>query len=184
MSLRIAYLLIGVVFLLAGFAFALPRRTIERPMLSITSTAFAENASIPRTYTCDGRRVNPPLSISGVPAAAKSLALIMDDPDIPESVKERLGADAFDHWVVFDIPPDTKEIPENSVPGIEGAASNGTAAYASPCPPDREHRYFFRLYALDGMLPLGKGASRADVEKAMEGHVLGTAQLIGRYDRQ
>ena len=142
-------------------------------MLTLSSAVFKENGIIPGKYTCDSENVNPPLSISGVPAGAKSLALIMDDPDIPQAVKERFGISVFDHWVVFDIPPETTEISENKKP------SN----YTGPCPPDREHRYFFRLYALDTMLALPEGAPRAEVEEAMQGHIVESAELVGRYNR-
>ncbi len=153
--------------------------------LTLTSPAFAEGASIPSRFTCDGdRSVSPPLSIGGVPEGTKSLALIMDDPDVPKA----LHADGvFDHWVLFNIPAETREIPEGGTVGVPGANGAGKNAYTGPCPPPQyepsEHRYIFNLYALDETLPLQAGAGRADVEKAMQGHILGQAQLVARYKR-
>ena len=153
-------------------------------MLSIISPAFEPNGSIPPLYTCDSENKNPPLIISGVPEGAKSLTLIMDDPDIPQSVKDALGILIFDHWLVFNIPPSVTEIQEGAVPpGVEGNNTRGAASYRGPCPPDREHRYFFRLYALDAILDLPLGASRVALEEAMKGHILESAELMGRYNR-
>jgi len=151
----------------------------------ITSSAFAEGASIPSKFTCDGDQVSPPLSISGVPEGAKSLVLIMDDPDVPKQLKPD---GVFDHWVLFNIPPSTTEIPEGGSVGTPGGNGAGKNAYTGPCPPPQyepsEHRYFFKLYALDTELPLKAGASKADVLKSLEGHVLAQAQLVGKYKRQ
>ncbi|MDO8562112.1 MAG: YbhB/YbcL family Raf kinase inhibitor-like protein [bacterium] len=153
--------------------------------LSITSTAFEENGGIPSKYTCDvSGAVSPPLAFSGVPEGAKSLALIMDDPDVPKALKPD---GVFDHWVLFNISPDTKGIDEGGFAGTAGANGAGKNAYAGPCPPPqyepKEHRYVFALYALDAMLPLKEGASKQEVLKAMEGHVIEKVQLIGRYSR-
>jgi Raf kinase inhibitor-like YbhB/YbcL family protein len=184
--LRTAYLLLGIVFIIAGIVFVLPHRYSDThtPMLTLTSSAFQENASIPAQFTCDGANRSPELSISGVPAAAKSLVLIMDDPDIPEAVKTARGIDVFDHWVVFNMPPDTASLAEGQTPpGLEGANGAGKLGYTGPCPPDREHRYFFKLYALDTMLSLSEGATKAEVEAAMEGHRIESTELIGLYNR-
>jgi Raf kinase inhibitor-like YbhB/YbcL family protein len=182
-----AYALIGIMlvaFIAAAYLSSRLSVTHPRTMLSITAPAFSQNGGIPPTYTCDGDNTNPELRLSGVPDGAKSLALIVDDPDIPQTVKDRMGIEVFDHWVVFNIPPETKELSEGMRPaGTEGNNGAGKAAYTGPCPPDREHRYLFTLYALDTTLDLPEGASRADVEKAMEGHVLETAVLTGRYER-
>ena len=156
-------------------------------MLTLSSPAFPDDGTIPEKYTCDSNEesgaVSPPLAVSGVPPAAESLVLIMDDPDIPKAVKESMGIDVFDHWVVFDIPPETKELGENRIPpGVEGANTR-SPGYAAPCPPDREHRYFFKLYALDTTLGLPAGAPRAEVEEAMKGHVVEFTELVGRYSR-
>lgn len=154
--------------------------------LTLTSTQFENNASIPARFTCDGdRAVSPALSIEGVPLGTKSLVLIMDDPDVPKV----LHADGvFDHWVLFNIPADTREIPEGGSVGVAGANGAGANAYTGPCPPPQyepsEHRYIFKLYALDAELPLQAGATKADVEKAMSGHILTETQLVGRYKRK
>lgn len=146
--------------------------------MEITSPVFENNANIPAKYSCDGENINPPLEISAVPSEAKSLALIMDDPDAPI-------AGGFVHWVAFNIDPATKTIGENSHPasGIEGTNSAGKIGYASPCPPSGTHRYFFKLYALDNMLTLDSSAKREDTEKAMQGHILDQAELIGLYQK-
>ena len=151
--------------------------------LTLTSTAFESGDQIPIKYTCDGDNVNPPLSISNVPAEAKSLVLIVTDPDIPASVKESRGIEVFDHWVVFNIPTTTTSLTENEEPGTTGDNTAGNSSYTGPCPPDREHRYFFRLYALDEELDLPAGATRLEVEEAMDGHIISQAELMGRYER-
>lgn len=153
--------------------------------MKLTSPAFEENESIPAHYTCDGERfISPPLYIEGVPEGAKSLVLIMDDPDVPAAaMPEKL----FTHWVLFDIPPDTEGIPEGMHVGHQGMNTRGDAAYTGPCPPSEfdppEHRYFFKLFALDTMLNLPAGSSREHIEEAMEGHVLERVELVGRYSR-
>jgi Raf kinase inhibitor-like YbhB/YbcL family protein len=157
--------------------------------LSLTSSAFEQGASIPARYTCDDRReVNPPLRIEGAPAGTKSLALIVDDPDIPAQVKQSHGIQVFDHWVLFNIPASTTDIPEGAAPGTQGVNGAGQNAYTGPCPPPqyepREHRYFFYLYALDTELELPAGATKAQVQAAIQGHVLAEAQLMGRYQRR
>ncbi len=149
--------------------------------MKITSPAFTEGGKIPSKFTCEGEGVNPEIQFSNVPPSAKALVLIMDDPDVPEFVrKERM----YDHWVVFNIPPTTTKIPENSkAPGVAGKNTSGTLAYIGPCPPDREHRYFFKLYALDQEISPHQGATKKEVEAAMEGHVIARAQLMGRYEK-
>lgn len=155
--------------------------------MKLTSSAFVHNQKIPSKYTCDGENINPPLIISNVPAAVQSLVLIMDDPDIPAEVKASRGISVFDHWVVFNIDPAITKISENDLPGTAGANSRGENKYTGPCPPSqyepKEHRYFFKLYALDQKLDLPEGSTKADVEKAMERHILAQAELIGRYER-
>lgn len=152
--------------------------------MKLTSPAFAHNDKIPCEYTCDGANVNPELHISDIPADAKSLALIFDDPDIPDFVREKFKVQAWDHWVIFNMPTSMTIIKENSQPsGTPGKNTSAGLNYQGPCPPDREHRYFFKLYALDTTLPLKSGATKADVEKAMQGHILEKAELAGRYER-
>ncbi|TSC61043.1 MAG: PEBP family protein [Parcubacteria group bacterium Gr01-1014_48] len=153
--------------------------------LQIASTAFEANGLISEKYTCDGENVRPEFTFTGIPNGTVSLAFIMDDPDIPENVKKSRSIDVFVHWVVFDIPPGNAGISApRSLPGIEGANSAGENGYIGPCPPDREHRYFFKLYALDAILGLSPGASKIDVERAMEGHVIAQTELVGRYNRK
>lgn len=153
--------------------------------LTLKSPAFEQNAAIPAKYTCDGEQVNPPLSISGVPTEARSLVLIMDDLDVPKVLKPD---GVFDHWILFNIPPETKEIASGTTVGETGANGAGKNQYTGPCPPKQyepsTHRYFFKLYALDIELPLEVGATKTQVEKAMQGHILAQAEYVGRYKRQ
>jgi Raf kinase inhibitor-like YbhB/YbcL family protein len=146
--------------------------------LKISSTAFALNGSIPSKYTCDGLDVNPPLRFENVPTEAKSLVLIVDDPDAP--------AGTWVHWVVWNIDPATKEIRENSVPpgASQGMTDFRKQKYGGPCPPSGVHRYFFKLYALSATLTLGPNADKAAVEKAMQGRILAQTELIGLYTRR
>ncbi|MBI2426304.1 MAG: YbhB/YbcL family Raf kinase inhibitor-like protein [Candidatus Kerfeldbacteria bacterium] len=145
--------------------------------MKLISSAFEHNQTIPSTYTCDGRDVNPPLAIADVPANTKSLALIVDDPDAP--------AGTWVHWVVWNIDPHITEITENSVPSgaTEGTTSFGKTGYGGPCPPSGTHRYFFKLAALDRALELSFNATAADLEHAMDGHVLASAERMGVYAR-
>lgn len=150
--------------------------------MTIQSSAFENGASIPARYTCDGANTNPPLTFSDIPKDAKSLVLIMDDPDVPKNIRPD---GMWDHWVVFNMPPDTREIGEGErAPGVHGKNTGGKNEYGGPCPPDREHRYFFKLYALDILLDFSEGASKKDGEQTMEGHVIGKAELMGTYNRQ
>ena len=147
--------------------------------MKLISNAFKEGEMIPSRYTCDGDDINPELIISNVPRNAKGLVLIMDDPD---AVKP--AGKIWDHWIVFNIPTNTSKISEGKEPeGIHGRGTSGNLRYFGPCPPDAEHRYYFKLYALDTTLNLQEGASKKEIEKAMEGHVIEQAQLIGRYNR-
>ena len=144
--------------------------------MKLTSSAFTHNGAISSEYTCDGADSSPQLVISDVPANAKSLALIMDDPDAPVGT--------WDHWVVFNIPPSTKEISKGTEPnGVAGRNSWGRTGYGGPCPPSGTHRYFCKLYALDIMLNLPQGATKKDLEKAMQGHIIAKAELMGTYKR-
>lgn len=154
--------------------------------LSLTSSAFENGESIPMHFTCDGdRKKNPPLAISGVPDGAESLALLVDDPDVPKEIR---ADGVFDHWVLFNIPTNITHIEEGGSVGYEGVNGRGELAYTGPCPPKEyepsEHRYFFRLYALDTMLDLEEGVTKADVIAAMEGHVIEKAELMGKYKKQ
>lgn len=149
--------------------------------MKLTSPAFEHEGKIPVKYTCDGGNMNPPLTIADVPSGAKSLVLIMDDPDVPKHLRKD---GMWDHWVVFNIPPGIREIKEGEEPqGTHGIGTGCNLNYMGPCPPDREHRYFFKLYALDTELSLPEKATKQQVEKAMEGHILAETQLMGRYKR-
>jgi Raf kinase inhibitor-like YbhB/YbcL family protein len=150
--------------------------------MRIESAAFSEGGLIPQRHTCDGKDVSPPLSWTGTPEGAKSLALICDDPDAPGKT--------WVHWVVFNIPPAARQLPEAIAPGgpISGVGTQGKndfrkLGYGGPCPPGGTHRYQFKLYALDAELALPAGATKAELEGAMEGHVLGQATLTGKYSR-
>lgn len=142
----------------------------------ITSSAFKNNEFLPRKYTCNGENTNPPLEFSEVPPEAKSLVLIVDDPD----------ARGWVHWVVFNINPEIREIGENSLPegGIEGVTSFGEASYGGPCPPSGTHRYFFKLYALDKVLSIEGTADKNSVLDAMDGAIIDQAELIGLYSQK
>ncbi len=153
--------------------------------MRIASSAFQHNGAIPKKYTCDGSDISPPLSFNSIPILTKSLVLIMDDPDIPDVVQQKFNIAVWDHWIVFNIPPSTHEIFEGKNPqGVLGKNTAKKNDYGGPCPPDREHRYFFKLYALDTTLSLPEGSTKQEVKRAMEGHILADAVLIGRYKRQ
>jgi Raf kinase inhibitor-like YbhB/YbcL family protein len=151
--------------------------------LTLTSPAFADGGFIPSPHTCDGDNVSPELEIGNIPKGTQSLVLVMDDPDIPVSVKQTRGISTFDHWVVYNIPPDTTRIPQGMIDGSQGLNTRGTIGYTGPCPPDREHRYFFRLYALSGTLTFIQTPTLHDVEEAAKGMMLESTSLTGRYER-
>ena len=149
--------------------------------LGVTSTAFNDGAGIPRKYTCAADNVSPPLAWSGMPAGAKSLALIADDPDAPGGT--------WTHWVLFNLPATSTGLAEGIKPqdspegAIQATTSFRKVGYGGPCPPSGTHRYYFRLYALDTTLSLAATATAADVRTAMQGHVLAEGALMGRYSR-
>lgn len=145
--------------------------------MRIISSAFEHNQNIPSKYTCDGENVNPPLQFIDIPKNAKSLVLIVDDPDAPSKT--------WVHWVVFNIDPKTLKIEENSKlsSGIEGMTDFERTGWGRPCPPPGTHRYFFKLYALDSTLNLSSTDGKKEVEDAMKGHVLASSELIGLYSR-
>ena len=155
--------------------------------LSLTSSAFAAQGSIPAKFTCDGSNVSPPLGWSGVPKGTKSLVLVVADPDAPDPKAPKM---TWVHWVLYRLPPDAtglrEAVPSKGLPAgtVEGANDWGKTGYGGPCPPIGRHRYVHTLYALDVVLPdLGK-ATRAKLLAAMEGHVLATAELVGTYQRR
>ncbi|SRR6266487_1545729 len=146
--------------------------------MKITSSAFQEGGDIPSKFSRDGQNINPAIGIEGTPTNAKSLLLIMDDPDAPVGL--------FTHWLVWNIDPKTTEIAEKSMPkgSIHGTNDYPTLGYGGPQPPSGTHRYYFKIFALDQMLSLKSGAKRAEVDAAMRGHVVAQGELIGRYSKQ
>jgi Raf kinase inhibitor-like YbhB/YbcL family protein len=146
--------------------------------LSISSTAFGHEEGIPEVYTCKGEDITPPLAFENIPAETKSLVMIMDDPDAPVGT--------WDHWILFNLPANVTGLAENidTLPEgtLTGKNSWGRSEYGGPCPPGgARHRYFFKLYALDTTLDLAESTPKADIETAMEGHILDQAELIGIY---
>ena len=152
--------------------------TSSAQTLSITSPAFNAGGSIPSKYTCDTpQAVNPALVFSGVPAKTQALVLIMDDPDVPKTL---VPSGEFVHWLLWDIPATSKGIAEGE--GKGGINGMGRPGYMGPCPPDRSHRYFFKLYAVDTTIT-GPIKNKAELEKAMEGHIIQRAELMGSYEK-
>jgi Raf kinase inhibitor-like YbhB/YbcL family protein len=153
--------------------------------MTLNSAAFQQNGHIPAKFSCEGEDVSPPLVWDGVPNDAKSLVLIIDDPDAPDPKAPKM---VWVHWVVYNMPPDTKSLPENAGKvGLPQGALLGLndfkkTGYGGPCPPIGRHRYFHKLYALDTTLGL-TGATKSQIERAMRGHVLATAELIGTYQK-
>ncbi len=154
--------------------------------MTLTSPAFSDGGTIPREYTCDGRDVAPPLAWAGLPDGAKSLALIVDDPDAPDPRAPKM---TWVHWVLYNLPPTADGLPRSATardlpPGTrEGLNDWKRAGYGGPCPPIGRHRYFFKLYALDVILPDLRTPPKARLEAALEGHVLDQAELVGTYQR-
>lgn len=152
--------------------------------IQVSSTAFAENETIPKKHTCDGEDVSPPLAWTGVPEGTQSLTLIADDPDAPGGT--------FVHWVIYELPPGLNGLPEGVAKtgsleggGLQGINGFRKIGYNGPCPPrGTTHRYYFKLYALDAKLNLKEGATKTDLEKAMKGHILAQGQVMGRYGRK
>lgn len=146
-------------------------------LMELTSPDFTTGGPIPARFTCDGVNHSPGLRINGVPKAARSLVLIVDDPDTPRGT--------FNHWLVWNLSPDLKEINANSVPSgaVQGLNDFKKNGYSGPCPPSGEHRYYFRLYAVDIAVNLPATAKRADLDRVLRGHILKDATLMGRYAR-
>jgi Raf kinase inhibitor-like YbhB/YbcL family protein len=145
--------------------------------MKITSSAFQESGNIPSKFSCDGTDTSPPLQIAGVPPQAKSLVLIVDDPDAPSGL--------FTHWTAWNISPQTNSIAEGSTPkGMQGTNDFGKSGYGGPCPPSGTHRYYFKIFALDRELDLPSSAKRGQLDAAMKGHVIGQGELMGRYSRK
>ena len=159
----------------------------SNPMtIKVTSSAFQQGGSIPSQYTCEGKDVSPPLAWAGAPSNAKSLAMIVDDPDAPDPAKPQR---VYVHWVVYNIPAGTSSLPENGSKSgmpkgaVQGKNDWGKAEYGGPCPPIGRHRYFFKLYALDAQLTGLSAPTKADLERAMKGHIVDTGELMGTYQK-
>lgn len=154
--------------------------------LTISSPVFAANGSIPAVYTCEGKDVSPALEWSGVPAGTKSLALIVDDPDAPDPAAPKM---TWVHWVLYNIPPDVSGLAEAVAPKnlplgtLEGTNDWKRTGYGGPCPPIGCHRYYFKLHALDTTLPDLKHPTKAALLKAMDGHILEQAEVVGTYQK-
>ncbi len=193
---RILSVVIAIALVLnLGCGNADPLPSPQQLTIKLRSTAFADGGMIPQRFTCDGSDRSPDLSWSGVPENSRTLALICDDPDAP--------AGTWSHWVVFNLPaqvtglkegvPASERVPNTSMEESSPAGSDrdatqgkndfGKLGYGGPCPPGGTHRYFFRLYALDARLELGPEATRANVLKAIKGHILAEGRLIGKYTR-
>jgi hypothetical protein len=161
-------IIMGLLFMFEGVA-----------AMKLTSTAFKDGDYIPTKYTCDGANISPPIAWKEAPSSTKSFALIYDDPDAPSGT--------WDHWVLYNLPPETVSLPENATTLPQGTRvglnSWPKAEYGGPCPPTGTHRYIFHLYALDTMLDLPEGATSEALRKKMEKHILATATLTGRYQR-
>lgn len=154
--------------------------------LTLTSTAFHHSGDIPERYTCEGDDVSPPLSWSGVPAGAKSLVIIVDDPDAPDPKAPKM---TWVHWVLYNIPPSanglpeavtTKNLPRGTLEGINDWKQSG---YRGPCPPIGRHRYFHKLYALDTVLPDMNRPTKAKIESAMDGHIISQTEVVGAFQK-
>jgi Raf kinase inhibitor-like YbhB/YbcL family protein len=145
--------------------------------MKVTSSVFQGGANIPSKFSCDGANSSPPLQISDVPSEAKSLVLIVDDPDAPNGL--------FTHWIVWNIPARTSTVAEGSAPkGVQGTNDFGKSGYGGPCPPSGTHRYYFKIFALDCELDLPFGAKRGQLDAAIKAHVIAQGELMGRYARK
>lgn len=144
--------------------------------LTISSPSFSQNGTIPVRFTCDGKNISPELNFKNIPTRTQSLALTMEDPDAPRGV--------WNHWIIWNMSKDTAGIKEGELPaGTIGIGTSGKASYEGPCPPDREHRYIFTLYALDSILSLPKNSTKEELIQSLNSHIIEQAQLLGRYNR-
>jgi len=155
--------------------------------MKITSSAFPQQGPIPALYTCDGKDLSPPLAWMEVPPNARSIVLIVDDPDAPDPRAPKM---TWVHWVLYNIPPSATGLAQGVAPGalpagtLQGISDFKRTGYGGPCPPIGRHRYFHKLYALDTVLPDLKNPRKPDVEKAMKGHVIEHAELVGTYQKK
>jgi Raf kinase inhibitor-like YbhB/YbcL family protein len=171
MMMKIGIAGVGVIFLAAITLFA-----AGGAKMKISSSAFQSGGTILSKFTCDGAGVNPALHLEGAPDRAKSLVLVVDDPDAPGGL--------FTHWLIWNIDPKTTEIAESSAPkGVQGKNDFGKSGYGGPCPPSGTHRYYFKIFALDSDLALAAGSKRSQLDAAMRGHVIAHGEMMGRYAR-
>lgn len=169
---------LGVILMVFSLALAagFSNTPTQGAMMKIETSAFQEGKAIPKKYTCQGTNVSPPLFIIDAPKQAASFALIVDDPDAPNGT--------FDHWIAWNIPANTKSLAEGAIVKNQGTNGFGEKKYQGPCPPPgKVHRYYFKLYALDIQLTLPEGSSKAQLEKAMDGHILAKASVMGTFQR-
>jgi Raf kinase inhibitor-like YbhB/YbcL family protein len=160
-----------------AIALAIASVTAGGAKMKITSSAFQDGGNIPSKFTCDGGDASPPLQIADVPSGAKSVVLVVDDPDAPSGL--------FTHWMVWNISPQTNAIAEGTTPkGVHGTNDFGKSGYGGPCPPSGTHRYYFKIFALDRELDLPSGAKRSQLDAAMKGHVVAQGELMGRCSRK
>jgi Raf kinase inhibitor-like YbhB/YbcL family protein len=152
--------------------------------LTLSSSAFAAHGAMPSKYSCEGQNVSPPLAWSGAPPATKSFALIVQDPDAPDPAAP---TKVVTHWVVYDLPASTTAIAEGGADlptsARQGKNEKGEPNYMGPCPPKGSHRYFFKLYAIDSVLPALDGSKEKEIEQAIQGHVVGSGELVGTYQK-
>lgn len=162
--------------------------TLVMATLTLSSDAFEPDDMIPARFTCEGENINPPLTITDTPDGTMSLALVVEDPDLPGQVKKQLGIEIFDHWVAYNIPPSTTDIPADEPIGTQGQNSGEEVGYTGPCPPaghtPTKHRYIFTVYAIDTTLNLEEGATKEELMSAIRGHTVASAELVGYYEMQ
>jgi Raf kinase inhibitor-like YbhB/YbcL family protein len=176
-------ILAGIILLVAAAVWSQQPQGGSAMSLKLSSTAFQPEGDIPSKYTCSGADVSPALSWTDPPAGTESFALIADDPDAPVGI--------WVHWVAYDLPANARQLPEavpktDAIPGggVQGQNDFRKTGYGGPCPPPgKPHRYYFKLYALDGKLDLKPGTTKKDVERAMQGHILAQGELMGRFKR-
>lgn len=184
----IGYLILGVIIFIAiqkntppptpeaALISANPTPPMNDQKFLIRSPAFQNEQRIPGKYTCDGDDISPPLAIENIPEKTASMVLLVEDPEATNGT--------WDHWLIFNIPRDVTRIGENSIPiGTEGNTSWGNTGYGGPCPPNGNHRYYFKIYALDTTLRLNQGAPKEEVFEAMKGHIIAESELMGTYER-
>ena len=183
--MKISSLIFSTIITICAFSSVYAEKEVKNKMI-LTSLDFIDLGDIPKKHTCDGEDISPALAWSDVPSNAKSLVLIVDDPDAPDPAAPKM---TWVHWVLYNIPPSTDslaqgikagQLPEGTLEGLNDWERTG---YGGPCPPIGKHRYFHKLYALDIVLPDLKKPTKATLEKAMEGHVISKAELIGLYQR-